>query len=64
MDMDMLGAFYPVCAFLLVVWVVVELLFRFTVNDTLKHDQNYLWEKFRFTPDDFWYYGKPGKKGR
>ncbi|NGQ94485.1 hypothetical protein G3578_04740 [Brevibacillus sp. SYP-B805] len=60
----MLGALYLTCALLLVVWLVVELLFRFIEKDTLKHDLNHLWEQFRIKPDDFWYYGKPGKKQR
>lgn len=38
--------------FLLVVWFVVELLFRLQKHDSYQHDMRYLWENYKIKKED------------
>lgn len=60
----MVGSIFGICVLLLVVWLVVELLFRFIKADTLKYDFLYLWENYPIKPEDIWITKGPGKKRR
>lgn len=57
-------AIFGICALLMLVWVVVELLFRFVKTDTLEYDFQYLWEHYRLKPEDIQPPKQTGKKRR
>lgn len=48
----MLEALFPIFGLLLLVWGVVEAVFRFIQKDTLEHDLKYLWNGFGITRKD------------
>jgi hypothetical protein len=51
----MLALIYLVLAFLLVVWLVVRLVYRLTLHDTIDHDMNCLWEHYNLSLKDIRY---------
>jgi hypothetical protein len=53
------ASLYVFFFFMLIVWGVVELLFRLIRRDSIIHDMNHLWEKFSLTLQDMHY---PRKK--
>jgi len=48
----MLEALFPLFGLLLLVWVVVEAVFRFIQKDTLEYDLKYLWNGYGTTRQD------------
>lgn len=48
----MLGFIFPLTALLIFVWLVVDMILRLVIYDTLRYDMTYLWENYDISKKD------------